>query len=166
MLRLGTSRDEESLARLAALDSAKPPAPREPDNSPARAGQGVPVAGARSLCGALQTLSRADREETAVKTAETAPTTNTRRVATSRANTLARGSSSDQARTLSIAIAGTLLVLAVFSAFVVTIGDTARSLHAGVASEAWALSGMSLGLATALLTAGALADGVGQDRKR
>ena len=67
-------------------------------------------------------------------------------------------------RTLSVAAFGTLLVLAVFSAFVVTVGDSARSLHAGVAGEGWALSGMSLGLATALLTAGALGDDVGHRR--
>lgn len=34
-------------------------------------------------------------------------------------------------RTLLVAAFGTLLVLAVFSAFVVTVGDSARSLHAG-----------------------------------
>jgi MFS family permease len=67
-------------------------------------------------------------------------------------------------RTLSIAAFGTLLVLAVFSAFVVTVGDSARSLHADVTGEAWALSGMSLGLATALLTAGALADDIGHGK--
>lgn len=78
--------------------------------------------------------------------------------------TPARSSASNPARTLAVATSGTLLVLAVFSAFVVTVGDTARSLHAGVASEAWALSGMSLGLAAALLTAGALADDVGHRR--
>lgn len=62
-------------------------------------------------------------------------------------------------RTLRVAALGTLLVLAVFSAIVTTIDDSVRSLHAGIAGETWALSGMSLGLATALLTAGALADG-------
>jgi MFS family permease len=71
---------------------------------------------------------------------------------------------SSSARKLSIAAAGTLLVTAVFSAFVVTVNDSARSFHAGVAGEAWALSGMSLGLATALLTAGALADDLGHRR--
>jgi MFS family permease len=71
---------------------------------------------------------------------------------------------SSSARTLSIAAAGTLLVTAVFSAFVVTLSDSARSFDAGVAGEAWALSGMSLGLATALLTAGALADDLGHRR--
>jgi MFS family permease len=67
-------------------------------------------------------------------------------------------------RTLSIAASGTALVMAVFSAFVVTVGDSVRSFHAGVAGEAWGLSGMSLGLAAALLTAGALADDLGHRR--
>jgi hypothetical protein len=59
-------------------------------------------------------------------------------------------SASHAARTRYVAASGTLLVLAVFSAFVVTIGDSARSLGAGIAAEAWAFSGMSLGLAAAL----------------
>jgi MFS family permease len=66
--------------------------------------------------------------------------------------------------TLSIAASGTALVLAVFSAFVVNVGDAVRSFHSGVAGEAWGLSGMSLGLAAALLTAGALADDLGHRR--
>ena len=37
--------------------------------------------------------------------------------------------------------------MAVFSAFVVTIGDSVRTFHDGVVGEAWGLSGMSLGLA-------------------
>ena len=67
-------------------------------------------------------------------------------------------------RTLRVAALGTLLVLAVFSAIVTTIDDSVRSLHAGIAGETWALSGMSLGLATTLLTGGALADDVGHRR--
>ena len=47
-----------------------------------------------------------------------------------------RRSASNPNRTLSIAISGTVLVLAVFSAFVVTVSATGRSLHAGVADEA------------------------------
>ena len=54
--------------------------------------------------------------------------------------------------------------MAVFSAFVVNVGDSVRTFHAGVAGEAWGLSGMSLGLAAALLTAGALADDLGHRR--
>jgi MFS family permease len=57
-----------------------------------------------------------------------------------------------------------MIVLAVFSAFVVTVADSARTLGAGTSGEAWALSGMSLGLATALLTAGAVADDVGHGK--
>ena len=54
--------------------------------------------------------------------------------------------------------------MAVFAAFVVNVGDSVRTFHAGVAGEAWGLSGMSLGLAAALLTAGALADDLGHRR--
>jgi MFS family permease len=68
----------------------------------------------------------------------------------------------DPGRTLAVAAYGTLLVLAVFSAVVTTVGDTAREVHSGVGGQTWALSGMSLGLATALLTLGALADEYGR----
>jgi MFS family permease len=67
-------------------------------------------------------------------------------------------------RTLSIAASGTALLMAVFSAFVVNVGDSVRAFHAGVAGEAWGLSGMSLGLAGALLTAGAVTDDLGHRR--
>jgi MFS family permease len=67
-------------------------------------------------------------------------------------------------RTLYVATSGTLLVLAVFSAFVVAVGDSSRSLGAGIAGQSWALSGMSLGLAAALLAAGSLADDLGYGR--
>jgi MFS family permease len=67
-------------------------------------------------------------------------------------------------RTLAVTAAATLLVLASFSVTPATVIDTARSVHAGVAGQTWALSGMSLGLATALLTVGALADDFGRRR--
>jgi MFS family permease len=67
-------------------------------------------------------------------------------------------------RTLLVAASGTALVMAVFSAFVVNVGDSVRTFRGGVAGEAWGLSGMSLGLAAALLTAGALADDLGHRR--
>ena len=67
-------------------------------------------------------------------------------------------------RTLAVAAAGTALAMAVFSAFVVNVGDSVRTFPAGVAGEAWGLSGMSLGLAAALLSAGALADDLGHRR--
>ena len=76
----------------------------------------------------------------------------------------ATSSAGHPSRTLSIAASGTALVMAVFSAFVVNVGDSVRAFHAGVAGEAWGLSGMSLGLAAALLTAGALADDLGHQR--
>jgi MFS family permease len=77
----------------------------------------------------------------------------------------ASADSNDQAsRTLRVSASATALVMAVFSTFVVTVGDSVRTFHAGVAGEAWGLSGMSLGLATALLTAGALADDIGHRR--
>jgi MFS family permease len=66
--------------------------------------------------------------------------------------------------TLSVAASATLLVLAVFSAPVTTVGETARALHAGVGGQTWALSAMSLGLATALLPVGAIADELGRRR--
>jgi MFS family permease len=73
-------------------------------------------------------------------------------------------SASNAARTLAVAAFGTLLVLSTFSAVVTTVGDSARSLQGGVAGQTWALSGMSLGLAAALLMAGALADDFGRRR--
>jgi MFS family permease len=67
-------------------------------------------------------------------------------------------------RTLGVAAAATLLVLAVFSAAVTTIAQSSHDLHAGVAGETWTLSGMSLGLAISLLTVGTLADEHGRRR--
>ena len=57
---------------------------------------------------------------------------------------------------LAVATFGTLLVLATFSAYVVAAQASATALHAGPAAQAWALSGMSIGLAAVLLTAGTL----------
>jgi MFS family permease len=67
-------------------------------------------------------------------------------------------------RTLAVTAAATLLVLATFSVTPATVLDTARSVHAGLAGQTWALSGMSLGMATALLAVGSLADDVGRRR--
>lgn len=66
--------------------------------------------------------------------------------------------------TLAIVGAATLLVLIVFTTVVTTVAETAQSFHAAVAGQTWALGGMSLGLAGALLTAGALADVLGRRR--
>ena len=70
----------------------------------------------------------------------------------------------ESGRVLAVASFGTLLVLATFSAYVVAAQASATALHAGPAAHAWALSGMSIGLAAALLTAGTLADNVGYRR--
>jgi MFS family permease len=66
--------------------------------------------------------------------------------------------------TLGLTASATMLVLAVFSSGVTTVGQTARTLHAGVGGQTWALSAMSLGLAGALLAVGALADDLGRRR--
>ncbi|HEY2600212.1 MAG TPA: MFS transporter [Thermoleophilaceae bacterium] len=76
----------------------------------------------------------------------------------------AAADSAGPGRTLAVTASATLLVLAVFSSGVTTVGDTARSVHAGVSGQTWALSAMSLGLAAALLTVGALADDLGRRR--
>jgi MFS family permease len=65
-------------------------------------------------------------------------------------------------RTLWVSAAGTLLVLAVFSAVVTSVGASNNALGGTVSDETWTLSGMSLGLAVALLTVGALADDLGR----
>jgi MFS family permease len=67
-------------------------------------------------------------------------------------------------RTLAVAAAGTFLVLFTFAAVATTVVDSARDLHASASGITWLLSGMSLGLAVALLTAGALADDLGRRR--
>ena len=67
-------------------------------------------------------------------------------------------------RTLAVAALGTFLSLMVFTAPLATINATASSLDAGVAGRTWVLSSMSVGLASALLVAGAIADDVGRRR--
>jgi MFS family permease len=67
-------------------------------------------------------------------------------------------------RTLVVVGLATLLVLAVFSVTVVTIGETVTSFHSSRTWQTWALGGMSLGQASALLTTGALADRFGRRR--
>ncbi len=81
-----------------------------------------------------------------------------------RARATSRTGHAEGSRTLWVAASATLLVLAVFSAVVTTVGDSLRTLHGGVSSQTWTLSGMSLGLAIALLTVGALADDFGRRR--
>jgi len=67
-------------------------------------------------------------------------------------------------RVLLVASAATLAVLVVYTTTPATIAATGDALHAGVAARTWILSGMSLGLAAALLSAGTLADRAGHRR--
>lgn len=66
--------------------------------------------------------------------------------------------------TLAVTGVATLLVLVDFTAVVPTVQDTAATFGASVAWQTWALSGMSLGLAAALLSAGTMADQIGRRR--
>ncbi len=67
-------------------------------------------------------------------------------------------------RTLWVAAGGTLIALMAFTTPIASLADTAKGLHAGLPEQAWILSSMSLGLAIALLTSGALADDLGRRR--
>lgn len=67
-------------------------------------------------------------------------------------------------RTLRVVAAGTLIGLIAFTIPVASMAQTSRALHAGPSAQAWILSSMSLGLAIALLTSGALADDFGRRR--
>ena len=70
----------------------------------------------------------------------------------------------EQQRTLGVASAATLLVLGTFVTPLATQGRTALAFSAGPSSSPWLLSAMSVGLAVALLPAGALADDLGRRR--
>jgi MFS family permease len=69
---------------------------------------------------------------------------------------------SAQSRTLTLASAATLLVLATFVTPLGTLSRTAASLGTSPEAQPWLLSAMSLGLAVALLPTGALGDGRGR----
>jgi len=66
--------------------------------------------------------------------------------------------------TLHVVGVATLLVSIVFTTVLTTVGQTAASFRATVDGQTWALGGMSLGLASALLSAGSLADVLGRRR--
>jgi MFS family permease len=66
--------------------------------------------------------------------------------------------------TLAITAGGTLLGLAVFTAPLSIVPSVAAGLNAGTTATSWILSSMSLGLAIALLTAGAIGDDFGRRR--
>jgi MFS family permease len=65
---------------------------------------------------------------------------------------------------LTIAAAGTVLVLVAFTVPLGTLSARASALHAGPGGQAWILSAMSLGAAGGLLASGALGDDRGRRR--
>ena len=69
-----------------------------------------------------------------------------------------------QRRTLLVVASSTLLVLATFVTPLATGVRTAATLGTGTGGQAWLLSAMSVGLAAALLVAGAAADQLGRRR--
>jgi MFS family permease len=73
-------------------------------------------------------------------------------------------STREQRRTLTVVSVSTVLVLATFVTPLATGARTASTLGTGPAGQAWLLSAMSIGLAAALLVAGAVADQVGRRR--
>ena len=69
-----------------------------------------------------------------------------------------------QARTLTVAALGTVLVLMVFTTPIATLTSTAKYFDTGASGQAWILSSMSFGLAIALLPSGAIGDDHGRRR--
>jgi MFS family permease len=69
-----------------------------------------------------------------------------------------------QARTLGIAVLGTAIALIGYTTPLATLTSTAAGLGAGPEGQAWILSSMSIGLAVALLPAGAIGDDHGRRR--
>jgi MFS family permease len=67
-----------------------------------------------------------------------------------------------QARTLGIAVLGTAIALIGYTTPLATLTSTAAGLGAGPEGQAWILSSMSIGLAIALLPAGAIGDDHGR----
>ncbi len=65
---------------------------------------------------------------------------------------------------LGVTAGGTLLGLAVFTAPLSIVPSVAAGVHAGPIATSWILSSMSLGLAVALLTTGAIGDDFGRRR--
>ncbi|MHB9753571.1 MFS transporter [Streptomyces sp. BYX5S] len=66
--------------------------------------------------------------------------------------------------TLAVTSAATAVALMTYTAPMITLSDTAASLHTGLSAQAWLLNGTPLGLAALLLVAGSLADDYGRRR--
>src|SRR5215210_1513200 len=67
-------------------------------------------------------------------------------------------------RTLTVAAAGTLLVLVAFTTPLTTLSGTAAGLGAGPGAQAWVLSSMNVGAAAGLMSSGAIGDDYGRRR--
>jgi MFS family permease len=67
-------------------------------------------------------------------------------------------------RTLGVAMAGTFLALMAYTAPLASLPAIAADLGAGLSASSWIVSSMSVGLAVALVPAGALGDDVGRRR--
>ncbi|MFE0175674.1 MFS transporter [Streptomyces sp. NPDC059002] len=66
--------------------------------------------------------------------------------------------------TLAVTSAATAVALMTYTAPMITLPDTAASLHTPLSAQAWLLNGTPLGLAAVLLVAGSLADDHGRRR--
>ncbi|MFE6160102.1 MFS transporter [Streptomyces sp. NPDC056486] len=66
--------------------------------------------------------------------------------------------------TLAVTSAATAVALMTYTAPMITLPDTAASLHTPLSAQAWLLNGTPLGLAALLLVAGSLADDYGRRR--
>ncbi|NYI06434.1 MFS transporter [Allostreptomyces psammosilenae] len=76
----------------------------------------------------------------------------------------ARPTATSARRTVLVTCAATFLVLADYTAPLVTVPETAAALGASPAAQTWLIAAISLGLAALLLVAGALADDHGRRR--
>ncbi|MGQ0632389.1 MAG: MFS transporter [Sporichthyaceae bacterium] len=70
----------------------------------------------------------------------------------------------EQRRTLAIAAAGTLLVLITYTTPLAVMPAIAAGIGAGTGTQTWLLAAVSLGLATTLMSAGALGDDYGRKK--
>ncbi|MGQ0625478.1 MAG: MFS transporter [Sporichthyaceae bacterium] len=70
----------------------------------------------------------------------------------------------EQRRTLGVAAAGTLLVLITYTTPLAVMPSIAAGIGAGTGTQTWLLAAVSLGLATTLMSAGALGDDYGRKK--
>src|SRR5689334_9725528 len=70
----------------------------------------------------------------------------------------------ERRRTLFVAAAGTLLTLMVYTTPLTVMPSIAKTTGAGSGTQTWLLAAVSLGMATTLISAGALGDDYGRKR--